>query len=362
MQPKVIIIGAGLSGLYAASLLTKRGISCRILEARSRIGGRVLTESIPDIGEFDLGPTWFWPHFETTITRLADDLGLETFDQYTEGAMLYDPTPHALPQRHELAPSPESRAVRFAGGVQRLIEAVHASGVDRLVTHDARVTKIMRLEDGAVQVTVQRASGESEILTAENVLLALPPRILLRDIVFEPSLPDETRVDLAAKATWMAGQAKVVAVYDEPFWRADGLSGFVSSRVGPLQEIHDASPEHGSGALFGFFGWSAHERRAIGKETIEKEVRAQLIRLFGEKAASPKAFLYHDWAEEAETSTEADHPALRDFPVYGLPPSPGVWDDVIAFAGTEASSAFGGHLEGALRAAEVAVDKVLRLL
>ncbi|MFS0906790.1 hypothetical protein AB3N02_27595 [Priestia aryabhattai] len=58
----------------------------------------------------------------------------------------------------------------------------------------------------------------------------------------------------------MAGQAKAVAIYDRPFWRELGLSGFVSSWVGPLQEIHDASPDVGSGALFGFLGIPARMR------------------------------------------------------------------------------------------------------
>lgn len=68
------------------------------------------------------------------------------------------------------------------------------------------------------------------------------------------------------KPTWMAGHAKVVAIYERPFWRDSGLSGFVSSRVGPLQEIHDASPEAGSGALFGFLGIPVEVRQQLGKE------------------------------------------------------------------------------------------------
>lgn len=63
MENPVIIIGAGLSGLRAATLLTAQGIECKILDARDRIGGRVLNAFHPDkpeMGKFDLGPTWFW--------------------------------------------------------------------------------------------------------------------------------------------------------------------------------------------------------------------------------------------------------------------------------------------------------------
>jgi monoamine oxidase len=74
----------------------------------------------------------------------------------------------------------------------------------------------------------------------------------------------------------MAGQAKAVAIYDRPFWRGSGLSGFVSSWFGPLQEIHDASPETRSGALFGFFGMPAKARRELGEDKVLKLVIDQL--------------------------------------------------------------------------------------
>ena len=52
----IIIIGAGLSGIYAATLLQKK-YNVTILEARDRIGGRVLT-----VDGFDMGPSWVWQH------------------------------------------------------------------------------------------------------------------------------------------------------------------------------------------------------------------------------------------------------------------------------------------------------------
>ncbi|MGZ0041328.1 NAD(P)-binding protein [Paenibacillus ottowii] len=58
MENPVIIIGAGLSGLRAATLLTAQGIECKILDARDRIGGRVLStvySDKPEMGKFDLG-------------------------------------------------------------------------------------------------------------------------------------------------------------------------------------------------------------------------------------------------------------------------------------------------------------------
>ncbi|PYX26394.1 MAG: putrescine oxidase, partial [Acidobacteria bacterium] len=41
--PDVIVIGAGMAGLAATARLGRSGLSVLILEARDRIGGRVLT-------------------------------------------------------------------------------------------------------------------------------------------------------------------------------------------------------------------------------------------------------------------------------------------------------------------------------
>src|SRR5690625_7645995 len=112
MKNPVVIVGAGLSGLRAASILTAQGIKCRIFEARDRIGGRILSNSDPKnkgSDTFDLGPTWFWPQYERTIDNLVNELNLETFDQYTKGTMLVERVPNKAPERYSL---PESSGVR----------------------------------------------------------------------------------------------------------------------------------------------------------------------------------------------------------------------------------------------------------
>ena len=58
----VAIIGAGLSGLHAATILEKQGMKVVVLEARNRVGGRVLTlnnkEEMPESGGFEIGPKY----------------------------------------------------------------------------------------------------------------------------------------------------------------------------------------------------------------------------------------------------------------------------------------------------------------
>ncbi len=360
----VIIVGAGLSGLRAASLLTEQGIECIILETRDRIGGRVLSEKVqgrPELGSFDLGPTWFWPEHEPTISALVEALKLKTFAQYTAGLMLSERSRNEVPQKLLLPDGAIAFSLRFDGGVQALIDAVAGILPEGIVQLNSRVLSIHQVDRDSIIIEI---SGRSESIRARAVVVALPPRLVSRTIAFAPELDTELQRSMVAKPTWMAAQAKVVIVYERPFWREKGLSGFVSSWVGPLQEIHDASPETGAGALFGFFGMHASMRHELGKLRVKEMVVEQLVRLFGSAAAEEHmvAFLYKDWFADAATAVEEDGEPMRDFPKYGPLHVGNDWAQKIFFAGTETVAEQGGHLEAALRSAERAAADVVRVL
>lgn len=355
----VMIIGAGLSGLRAASLLTAQGIPCRVLEARERIGGRVLSQEVvdrPDLGKFDLGPTWFWPRYEPVITELVHELGLKTFLQYQTGLMVTERSQKEPPQQYALPEGAVESAVRFVGGVQVLVDAIAATLPDGIIQLNTRVTSIREKVDGTLAIEID---GGKEEIGASAVVIAIPPRLAARNIIFKPELSSELMVSLLNKPTWMASHAKVIAVYKSPFWREQGLSGFATSWAGPLQEIHDASPVTGAGALFGFFGIPAGKRDELGEESLLKLVQEQLLRLFGPLAEHPIALLCKDWARDPVTAVAEDREPLLDYPVYGPVVGSQSRDKRIFFAGTETARAQGGHLEGALRSADRAVSELM---
>ena len=83
----VIVVGAGISGLSAASDLEQAGLSVRVLEARSRVGVRTEDGQFASGTSIELGGQWLGPT-QTAALELIDKLGLETFEVYDEGRSL----------------------------------------------------------------------------------------------------------------------------------------------------------------------------------------------------------------------------------------------------------------------------------
>jgi monoamine oxidase len=85
----VVIVGAGLSGLRAARALADAGREVVVLEARDRVGGRLLNATLGDGVTVDVGGQWVGDDHER-VRALAGDLGLEIFPQFGEGKNVVD--------------------------------------------------------------------------------------------------------------------------------------------------------------------------------------------------------------------------------------------------------------------------------
>ncbi len=83
----VLIIGAGFSGLHAAVLLKRRGISVTVIEARDRIGGRVYTKSKNGL-IYEMGGEWLGTK-DPLILKACEDFGLELVDHELKTQFLY---------------------------------------------------------------------------------------------------------------------------------------------------------------------------------------------------------------------------------------------------------------------------------
>ena len=349
MQTETLIIGGGLSGLSIASQLSAEGRDYLLAEARERLGGRILSEQV-GASHFDLGPSWFWPG-QPRIEALVAKLGLKSFDQFADGALTFEDERGQVQRGQGFASMQGS--YRLDGGLGALIDGLSATLSDKRLLLGTPISSLTKTENG---IEAKTRSGQ-EIL-AKQCVLALPPRIAA-GLNFEPPLPDAAQRAMTSIATWMAGQAKAVAIYDRPFWREAGLSGDAMSRYGPLVEVHDASPATGGHyALFGFIGVPPQARQDTHR--LKQEILTQLGRLFGAVATDPVALLLKDWAFDPNTSTKLDLQPVHTHPQYGMPEALSrLWDGKQVFAGTEVAPRYGGYLEGALEAAENALIQIV---
>jgi monoamine oxidase len=85
----VIVAGAGIAGLGAASDLAGLGLSCLVLEARDRVGGRTVNQEIAPGEVAELGGQWVGPG-QDSILSLISELGLETFPTWQSGRHLFE--------------------------------------------------------------------------------------------------------------------------------------------------------------------------------------------------------------------------------------------------------------------------------
>jgi monoamine oxidase len=153
---------------------------------------------------------------------------------------------------------------------------------------------------------------------------------------------------------------KAEAVYDEPFWRKDGLSGMALKIDGVVPEMFDNTPPDGKpGVLMGFHGghawrlWrgrSAHDRR--------QAVLQDFAQAFGPQALNPRDYVEQDWTRERwtrgapvsvlGTGTLTDFgPALTE--PFGL----------VHWAGTETATYWNGYMDGAASSGKRAAGEVL---
>ncbi len=304
--------------------------------------------------------------FDTWVTRnLRTGQGRKYFRIACEAVFSAESTDmsmlHALFYAHSgtdletlLAVDRGAQQDRIVGGSVLVSERMATGLGDRVRLNQP----VRRIDHDAQEVKVTTRAGET--VTAQRAIVTLPPTLAGR-IEYGPALPswrDQLTQRLPAGSV-----IKLYAIYDEPFWRADGLNGQAASEQGPVKVTFDNTPPAGNpGVLVGFM--EANDGREWARRTITERRQATIdcmVRYFGPKAAHPIEYLERDWmAEEFSRGCYGAHFTPGVWTAYG----PALTEPIgpIHWAGAECSPVWNGYMEGAVRSGERTAAEVAALL
>ncbi len=238
---------------------------------------------------------------------------------------------------------------RIVGGMQSVSEAM----AEQLhVVTDSPVRTIRTTEAGV--------SVESDLVTvtAQHVVVAVPPNLYTR-ITFAPPLP--RRQHQMHQHLSLGLVIKVHAVYETPFWRAEGLSGTCFGATSLVQEVYDnTNHDDARGTLVGFVSDEKADRLfELDDEERRTQVLASIADYLGDQALSPVVYYESDWASEEWTrGAYAASFDLGGLSRYGKDQTAPVGR--IHWACSDIAAEGYQHVDGALRRGRAAAQEILR--
>ena len=343
-KQKVIIIGAGLCGLYTAFLLQKKGVEVLLLEANMRTGGRIKTITGTTAVTMEMGATWFGNQ-HSHLLEVLRSLEIPYFKQHTQGISLFETMSFVPPQKFEISDS-EEPSFRIEGGTETLIKRLISEiGIQNIKTN----TKITVIKEENNHLIVTDSGGKS--YSADKVISTIPPNLLVNSVVFEPNLP-ENFTQLAKKThTWMGESIKFAVEYKTPFWKQNNYSGTLFSQASIIQEMYDHSTADNSGfALKGFLNGGT---AVLSMEERKEKVIAQLTTFFGPEAKDYVAYFENVWRKEPLTFQPYEQLVLahqnNGHSIFKKPFQNGK----LYVSGAETATQNPGYMDGAIAAAKI---------
>lgn len=251
----------------------------------------------------------------------------------------------------EIADGAQER--RVVGGMQQLTDAlaheVSSRGGEILFN-----SPVLAVSQNTASITAQTSTAAYR---AEQLIFAAAPSLANR-IQWSPALPVARR-QLQQRSP-MGSVIKCVAIYKQPFWRANGDSGEIVSDSGPCAISFDDTPaDERHGALVGFIlGQRAREWQQRSSQERARAVAAFFADFLGPEAQRPIDYLERDWL--AESWSEGCYAALMppgNWQLYGSAQYAACGR--IHWAGTETASRWHGYIDGALSSGQRAATEIL---
>lgn len=285
------------------------------------------------------------------LLDLTSELGLTKFSQYSGGISFFQTKSFEPPQKFFVPPA-EKPSYRIAGGTQKIIDAL-VEKLDKEQIHlNKKVSGIRETEHNTLSIEI----ADGTIMTADRIVICIPPQLAAAGIQFTPTLPRNVIEILPNVQTWMAGALKFTLEYAEPFWRNEGYSGMLYSHAGLVVEMYDHTNFEES--KFGFTGFLSSGASRFSQDVRKEYVLKQLSELFGSKILHPKTYVDKLWNDQflisGDQIIQRPHQHNGDSSLQQT-----YFNDKLIFGGTESSLLFSGYMEGAVIAAKSVLNKLL---
>ena len=337
MKKEVLIVGAGLSGLTVAFGLEKAGIPYTILEARDRLGGRIMTHRTSSGNTIELGATWFSDKHRHLI-QLLRELNVPYQNQYAGEKVLYDYYNNGRKVEEISIPPGQESTYIFSNGSEDLIHTLYSSlNADKVLFSEE--LKSLTYANGSWQVITEGKSFDVGI-----VVCTVPPNLFSHTIALKPKLPEEVMDVCKTTHTWMGESLKVGGEFSFDAWRPRGVGSFYS-QFGPAVEFYDH--QHLKSNTPGLMGFMDTNRCGPDLESRKKQFADQLG-LYFEKKPELMEYVEMDWRTQPFTYHPYAHPvAPHQNNGHALLRKP-MFDGRLFFAGSETARHFPGYMDGAV--------------
>ena len=352
---KIIIIGAGMSGLVSAYELVRAGHDVTMLEARDRIGGRVLTIRSPfsnnhfaEGGAARIKPSHnltlgYANHFNLDLDPFyatsGDYVNMSNGNRDIISNNTYLNTSYGSILRKEY--------LKIRGGSDLLPHAFsNSSTLNNKIYLGVPVSSIQQQNNS---VTVQTSNGNQ--FTADRVLCTVPLTVLNK-IQFTPSLSSEKQTAMNGGYRY-APSTRIYMQFQNRFWENESLSGWGNTDI--PEEIWQptwdlAGP---TGIIMSYLRWTPAETMdALSEEERINYVLNRWESIFPGATNNLESGVSQSWAqEEWSQGAWASPTSSQD---AALASHIGLAEGRIHFAGEHASDHHGwmqGALFSGLRAA-----------
>lgn len=418
VERDVIVIGAGFTGLIAATELAAGGLDVLLLEARDRVGGKVESSVVPDGSRVDTGGQFFCRDM-TELMALIHAHGMKPVMTHYDGETVYRP-PVSQEQGYERwrgVDALRDRMIATSPGDPDLAKLTVADWVERqqdvsaevrksflrlikglwcrspeevsfawLASNDRRITNTysememflpgtvhaladalaaklgdrLRLDAPVTHVEHSDAgvtvTAGGERFSTRRLVIAVPP-VMVRKLDFTPAPP---AYFLKALDAWSPGLSiKVLVSYDRPFWHDKGLSGAVMWQEPQGLYACDASRGDYAGLVIFIGGPEAAYWHNRSRQELVDFIRGQLAEAFGPEGGAPRDIHIRDWVNDP-WSDGAYSDVVTDL---NAPDTEDVLREGLPsmhLASSELALSYPGYIEGAIIAGKRVAQEIIR--